>query len=212
MPTIMAVVCLALLILVDPVRAQVTHELTVRHHPNIALSDDQVDSILAEASKILKKNSCDVTFKRKGPVRPFGSSSTPEAIGSEADRDAVHRERSDVKVVGALNFCRDEGPHAGCAWDPAGPDQPPQRRSMIVSPQSDARRAGLLWAHEFGHRTGLWHRSEVDALMTICELNLDAVIPQEKVNSYECNCFMGGPGSCSKPEPEAACPVILRRP
>jgi hypothetical protein len=81
---------------------------------------------------------------------------------------------------------------------------------MIVVPQQSTRLSGLVWAHEFGHRTGLWHRSEADALMTICPLDLDQLIHQEKVNRKECECYLGGPGSCSLREPRAQCPISPR--
>jgi hypothetical protein len=210
-----SMVCLGLLIWVEPVSAQVTHELTVSHHPGIALSDGEVDEIIAEASTLLKKNSCNVTFKRKGSVQPFTTPTTPQIITTETHRDAVHGETSDVKVVETIGFCRGGGPHAGCAWDPPPGGNKPQRRSMIVEHRPEAMRSrgdkvkvlGALWAHEFGHRTGLWHRNELDALMTICSLTLDQVVRQDKVDSRECACFLAGPGSCMTPEPPARCPI-----
>jgi hypothetical protein len=216
MQTIIAIVCLGLLMWVEPAGAQSTRSLTVSHHRDIPLSEDQVDEILAKASEILQKNSCNVTFRRSGPVRPFASSTTPATIETAADRDAVHREDSDVKVVKAIKYCRDEHDrgqdHDGCAWDPPRPGRPPQHRSMIAVHRQDTRLAGLVWAHEFGHRTGLWHRSEADALMTICPLDLDRLIPQEKVNRRECNCFVGGPDSCRTPAPvRVQCTIPPRR-
>jgi Matrixin len=215
MQMIVAIACLGLLMWVEPASAQSTYSLTVSHHRDIALSEDKVDQILSKASEILKKNSCDVTFKRKGSVRTFASADTPAIIETAADRDAVHSENSDVKVVKAIEFCRDNRDkgqaHDGCAWDPPRQGQRPRHRSMIVIPHQDTRLSGLVWAHEFGHRTGLWHRSEADALMTICPLDLDSKIPQEQVNRRECNCFLGGPGSCSPPEPAAECRIPGRR-
>jgi Matrixin len=215
MPIIIAIACLGLLIWVEPAGAQTTHLLSVSHHRDITLSEDDVDKILAKASEVLEKNSCNATFKRKGSIRTFASSSTPATIETSDDRDAVHSENSDVKVVKAIKFCRDNrdkgSDHAGCAWDPPRQGQRPQHRSMIVIPQPNTRLAGMVWAHEFGHRTGLWHRSEADALMTICPLDLDRVVHQDKVNRIECNCFLGGPGSCSPPEPQAECPIPPRR-
>ena len=211
MQIIIAIVCLGLVMWVGPASAQSTHSLTVSHHRDITLSANDVDKILAKASQILKKNSCNVIFRRKGSVRTFASSTTPATIETMADRDAVHSENFDVKVVKAIEFCRGKGDAAGCAWDPPQPGQLPQHRSMIVVPQPNTRLAGIVWAHEFGHRTGLFHRSEADALMTICPLILDLVVHQEKVNREECNCFLGGPRSCSTPEPQAQCPISLRR-
>jgi hypothetical protein len=202
-------VCLGLQMWAEPASAQVTHGLTVGHHRDIALSDGEVDEILAEASKILKNNSCNVTFERKGIVQPFTSPATPKDITSESERDAVHREPFDVKVVMSIGFCRGEGKYAGCAWDPLPGGSEPRRQSMIVVHRPEAVRnlhakveiLGILWAHEFGHRTGLWHRDERNALMTVCPLERK----QEAVDSRECGCFIAGPGSCRTPEPPAHC-------
>jgi hypothetical protein len=211
MQIIIAIVCLGLLMWVEPASAQTTHSLKVSRHPNVELSDRAVDAIFVEATEIMRKNSCEVKFRRDGPVQTFASSNTPEKITDRTSRDAVHREDSDVKVVSAIEFCRENGQHAGCAWDPLRPGQRPQHRSMIVVPQPTTKFAGILWAHEFGHRTGLFHRSAPDALMTKCDLLLDLVIPQEKVSGEECHCFLGGPGSCRRRERQVKCPISLRR-
>jgi len=200
MQSIIVVLCLGLLMWIEPASAQGPHLLTVGHHQDITLSDGDVDSILAEASQVLQKNTCNVTFGRKGSVDTFASPNTPATIKTADERDAVHSEKFDVKVVKAIKFCRRKGDAVGCSWDPPSPGQPPQHRSMIVVLQQTARLSGVVWAHEFGHRTGLWHRSEADALMTACPFKL--VIDLEKnVDERECNCFLGGPGSCNTPEP-----------
>jgi hypothetical protein len=199
MQIIIAIVCLGLLIWVEPASAQrsKTHSLTVGRHENVALRAEEVDKILAEASKVLRK--CNVILKRKGSVRPFASSETPEVIETDAHRDAVHSEDFDIKIVKTIGFCRVEGGHAGCAWDPplSGPHSLPQRRSIIVKLQKDAKDSGRLWAHEFGHRTGLWHRGTKTALMTPCPLESRHV----QITRKECECFLGGPGFCKDPEP-----------
>ena len=207
MRIIIASVCLGLLMWAEPASAQSTYSLTVSHHKDIALSEDDVDKILASASKVLQKDSghrstasnvaCKVTFKRKGPVTTFASADTPKIINTAADRDAVHREVADVKVVEKIKFCRgDPSDFGGCAWPPRA-----NSRSIIVVRDPPAPFPGILWAHEFGHRTGLRHRGERQALMTICDLKGDQV----QVNRKECDCFLGGPGSCRVPEPPVAC-------
>ena len=205
--TFIAIVCLGPLMWVDPASAQRTYSLTVSRHPDVAISEAKVDEILAEASKVLQKNpghvdtrdnvACNVTFRRNGPVRTFASPTAPKIIDSPEERNAVHRENADVKVVQKINFCRgDPGEFAGCAWPPrAG------RRliSMIVvrNPPAGVRGAGILWAHEFGHRTGLRHRNEHLALMTICDLRTDQV----QVRRRECDCFLSGPRTCTRRDP-----------
>ena len=47
--------CLGLLMWTQSASAQSTYSLTVGHHKDIALSEDEVDKILADASKVLQK-------------------------------------------------------------------------------------------------------------------------------------------------------------
>jgi hypothetical protein len=193
-----AIVCLGLPMCADLASAQSRYSLTVSRHRGVPLSEDDVDKILDDASKILQKNSCDVTFKRNGSVRLFASRDTPKIITDEEDRDAVHQERADVKVVEKIKFCRPElGFQAfdGCSWPPRM-----GRRSMIVvqNPAEPFPNIGRLWAHEFGHRTGLRHRSEPLALMTGCKFLRNPLV---QVRQDECNCFLEGPGSCVREDP-----------
>ena len=95
MKIIMAVVSLGLLMSVEPVNAQDTkiYEFTVGRHEAIsrAVSRNDIDNILTEASKVLQK--CNVVLKRKDSVGTFTSPNPdPDArINSKTDRDAVHQ-------------------------------------------------------------------------------------------------------------------------
>lgn len=214
MRTIMAIVCLGLMMWAGPASAQKTYSLSVSHHPSIRLSDEEVDNILAAASKMLKKPghtdtpdnvACDVTFKRRGPVKPFASPNAKAEITTEAERDAVHREDSDVKVVKKIEFCRPNmgDTFDGCAWPPRSGRRP---ISIIVIHKANEELNSILWAHEIGHRKGLWHRSERRSLMTVCDLAADQV----RVTRSECKCLLRK-GRCSTPEPkDISCE--LRRP
>jgi hypothetical protein len=205
---IIAIVCLGLLIWVDPGSAQQirTYSLTIGHHHKVALSADKVDEILAEASKVLKK--CNVVLKRKGSVGTFASPNADGTISKASERDAVHRENFDIKIAPQLiDFCRvDQLGQVGCAWDPPRPPakQIPQHRSIIVTTLTDTKRVGMILAHEFGHRTGLPHRSDTNALMA-CEVKVDG----GQISPKECKCFRGGPGSCpdDPPEPAGKCGI-----
>jgi hypothetical protein len=199
MGAIIAIACLGLLTWVEPASAQKTYSLTVSRHQDVALSADDVDKILADASKMLQKDSartsnpnnvaCKVTFKRNGPVTTFASPDAPKIIRTAADRDAIHREKAHVKVVEKIKFCRgDPAEFAGCAWPPQD-----KSRSIIVVRDPPAPAPAILWAHEFGHRMGLRHRGEPLALMTVCDLKRNQV----QVTRKECKCFLDGPGSCA---------------
>jgi hypothetical protein len=181
MQVIVAIVCLGLLMWLEPASAQQTktHFLTVGHHEKAKITDDEVDKILAEASKVLAK--CKVILKREGPVRKFASSRTPSFIDTPSStdprsvrdavhaRDAVHSENFDVKVIELpIGFCRfGQLNGMGCAWDPPPPPEKerPKHKSIIVGRFNDTKFAGKIWAHEFGHTRGLPHRSDKTALM-----------------------------------------------
>jgi hypothetical protein len=220
MQVIIAALSLALLMWVEGASAQSTYSLSVSRHSDVPqLGEEKVKEILAHASKMLQKNpghrdtgkevACNVTFLLKGPVRTFSS---PAKIVDEDNIAAVHRVDSDVdgvdfhvKVVEQLKFCRQGGPSghfAGCSFSP------PEFRSMIVvhpalHRNSEGRIVAtfpdhLLWAHEFGHMTGLGHRDDEQvALMTPCPLNTQfAGIPDARVQVKrdECRRLLGGPG------------------
>lgn len=206
MQIILALVCLSLLMWVEPASAQ--RSLTVGRHASLSIreiSDERIDDILIEASKVLRR--CHVALQRKGPIGTF-TSPNPEAIvgknykegdtNSEREaaleRDAVHRENFDVKIVKAINFCRVGGGQAGCSWDPLPGEDKPQRKSMIVATEVTMMgitvvlriaAAGGAWAHEFGHRMGLPHRPQKNALMYACGIG-------RQISNRECRCFRRG--------------------
>jgi hypothetical protein len=204
-----------------------------RHRDTPTLSVEEVKSILADASKMLQKNSrqkrdtdddnvkCNVTFTLKGPIRTFASPDTP-AIVDKPDIDSVHRVDSDVRGVDfhvqvvnkIINFCRVPDRPGGLGFN--GCSFPLNFRSIIVvhpkmhtdvaNPSGPALAKfpdHLLWAHEFGHLTGLGHRNHSRALMTPCSLAEFSNIPdtQVQVTRNECRCLLGGLGSCPLPEP-----------
>jgi hypothetical protein len=197
MQIIIAVVCLALLAWINPASAQVTHLLRVSRHPTVQFSEQQVDRILADASKRLQK-SCNVTLQRVGSVHDLPPN-LPAEIRNQSDRDAVHSANPDfdpnvisVKIVKKIKFCRPQQGNnfLGCSW-------PHSFHSIIVV--ADQKFPRLVWPHEFGHHTGLWHRKPLqDALMSPCTLNAHSV----RVTQYECNCLVRGPRGCEAPEPQ----------
>jgi len=190
---------LGLLMWAGPASTQTLYSLKVSRHVNVAgLSEHEVDNILHDASKILQNSSCNVIFKRNGPVGTFGSPSTPKIVKTPAQRDAVHSVDADIKVVEQIRFCR---PHFGdqfdgCAW--------PRRagsRSVIVVRNPVDPFPGILWPHEFGHRMGLRHRGDPLALMTGCRFDGRQV----QIRQDECRCFLSGPGSCRRQDPLHQC-------
>ena len=199
---VVAIAWLALLIPPEPTSAQATYSLAVSRHENVPFSEQQVDDILAAASKMLqnpnKPNSvaCNVTFNQSGPVHVFTSAEAPETITTEVDRDAVHRVNFDssmvnVKIVKSIGWCKPgKGVFRGCSW-------PENFRSLIII--ATAKFPELVWPHEFGHQTGLWHRVDPPArmLMSACPLKASNV----GATQSECDCLQKGPGGCPIPEP-----------
>lgn len=182
---------------IEPATAQKTYSLTVSIHEQARpkVTDTDVRKILAAASKLLTQTDrCGVTFKLKGSVGTF--SDAPNVIKDESDLEAVHREKTDVKIVQDIQFCKTSGSFVGCSWRRDGP------KTMIVT-QKVPNAAHIIWAHEFGHTTGLQHRTGMNALMTPCDLFLNTV----EISRDECNCFLGGPASCSIPETNLTCPA-----
>jgi hypothetical protein len=211
---------LALLMWVEAASAQQTYSLSVSRHRDVpALSDGEVKRILADASRMLRKNprqdgdddvACNVTFTLKGSVGTFALPNTP--VVDRDNIDAVHRVDANVagvdfhvKIVKEINFCRPDlpaEPFVGCSFSP------PDFRSMIlVHPRLHKDAQGrtlsrypdhLLWAHEFGHLTGLGHRDDDQlALMTRCPLNTqfsNVSDARVRVNSQECRRLLAGPG------------------
>src|SRR5262249_38314872 len=166
-----AILLLGLLFSAQPADAQRLYSLTVSIHEgmNPTLTKENVEQILGGASDILKRNGCDVKFELKGPIQTF--TSAPAHIKDPSTLEAAHLVSADVKVVQRINYCVGKylkEPVIGCSWRPEG-----RRRTVIVTTESVGALPGIhpvLWAHEFGHTTGLLHRKDANdvALMTPC--------------------------------------------
>jgi hypothetical protein len=218
MRIIMAFLSLAPLMWIEPASAQKTYSVSVSRHSGVPeLTEGEVKKILADASKLLQKNSghvdtednvkCNVTFTLKDPIRTFASPDTP-AIVDKPNLDAVHRVGADVagvdfhvKVVDKItNFCRFPDQPGGLGF--RGCSFPPNFRSIIVvHPKRHIDRADptgpflqtfpdrILWAHEFGHLVGLGHRPEEHALMTSCPLDKEfSDVPDAQVQVTRDEC------------------------
>jgi hypothetical protein len=233
MRIIAGVLSLAVLMWVEAATAQQsTYLLSVSRHRAVpALSDGEVKRILADASRMLQKDSrhnddvdvaCNVTFTLKGSVGTFASPDRP--VVDKDNITAFHRVDSDVagvdfrvKVVKQINFCRPDlpaQPFVGCSFS-----EPDFRSMILVHPKLHTDLQGrilsrypdhLLWAHEFGHLTGLGHRDDDPlALMTRCPLNtqfFNVSDARVRVNSQECRRLLAGPG-VRPPDPVGGTPA-----
>jgi hypothetical protein len=242
MRIIAAILSVAVLMWVEAAGAQTTYRLSVSRHTAVPdLTEEEVRRILADASKMLQKGprhdhddndvACNVTLTLDGPVRTFPRENPPppaldKPIVKRANIRAFHRLDSDVagvdfhvKVVNEIEFCRRgvHGPSQGCSFSP-----PDFRSIIVVHPKSHKDSQGrtvsdfpdhLLWAHEFGHLTGLGHRDDDQlALMTRCPLNtqfFNVSDARVRVNSRECDRLRAGPG-VRPPRPVEGNPVCRR--
>jgi hypothetical protein len=195
---ILAAACLGLLLSIGSARAQTEHLLTMSVHRDVPPKlmeqlTNEVDVILQETSTLMSESKCDVTFKLAGPIKPF-TSAAPKDILDKDDLEAVHREVADIKVVDSVGFCvGKKGKFEGCAWRRDG------SKTVIVAIRPLLLFRAALLAHEFGHTTGLVHRTEPKALMR-CRIDHT----HRKINATECSCIRAGPGSCKIPEPDPA--------
>ena len=196
-----AILLLSLLVWVEPASAQAesasaqkVYSLTVSIHAGVTspLPPEKVEQILEKASDILRNDNnqnCNVKFELKGPIHPFTSGSA--RITDASTLEAVHRVPADVKVVQRIDFCVGQPPFFGCAW------RPERRRKTVIVTVDALGFPGLLpvvWAHEFGHTTGLPHRNDVEDL-ALMRPTIKAF--HTKINSDECRRFRAGPPSNS---------------
>lgn len=201
----------ALLMWACPASAQATYTASVSVHSSLPpLSPSDVKSIFQKASRMLQKagqaesqgnRKCNVTFLLKGPIGSF--SSPGKEIFGDVDLNELHRLSAQVTgvdfhvtVVEKIRSCRGAfGTFNGCSF-------PPKARSIVVvHPLRHAATTPdhILWAHEFGHLTGLGHREDQLALM-----KCGGVISQSvQVTRAECDCLLLGPDNdkCELPPP-----------
>jgi hypothetical protein len=211
---------LGLALWTGPASAQepVVHPLTVSIHATVlpklaklAKLDHTdikgiIEGILKHASDLLQNNNCNVGFELKGPINTFESA--PADIKTADDLEAVHSVPADVKVVRSITFCvgqtNNEG-FLGCAWRPEG-----RQKTVVVSIAGSLPGMGSashVWAHEYGHTTGLLHRFQAGnfSLMTPCVIQAYSA----KINQDECNNFRAGPVPSYPAGQGDACPPDL---
>jgi len=125
------------------------------------MTSAQIDAALAGAETMLRSDSgtldvaADVRFSRSGIVRIAPSNGLFD-IDSVAELAAACLVPGFAVVTNSISFCSGAGSSIiGCAT--AG--------CMIVVPNGNGLARNALWAHEFGHTRGLFHRSGATLLM-----------------------------------------------
>lgn len=181
-----------------PALAQRTYNLTVSKHGTVTANNATVTAILARASSILQTDddfapgnadvACDVTLTLQGSVTNFANAATPARIVDNATLTTVLREPAFVKMVTAIGYCGNQpASYAGCAYTPG-------RSIAVVHPIQPASAAGSVWAHEFGHSTGLNHRAGARLLM-----NPSVGDEFTYISTAECASYLRGPPARAVP-------------
>lgn len=178
--------------------AQATHPVDVSRHASVTITNAAVDAILAEGSAALQADDdfapgtedapCDTTLARSGSVTLFQSAATPANPATRAAILQVLAEPAFVKVVASIGYCDQAATFHGCASRPG-------HTIAVVHP---GLTRGLVWAHEFGHSTGLAHRGSNRELMR-GDLSSSQ---QNFVNASECASFLQGAPEALVPGPK----------
>jgi len=134
------------------------------------IADDRVDDLLASAGLVMATDStagslvdvaCCIQLQRVGAGVSFGSSGdgldviTTSSEISQVLSNTVAR----FKVVDSIQYCGGPGSNIiGCGYAPGD--------GIAVVRLSSLTSEGLLWAHEFGHNTGLGHNPSGGYIMS----------------------------------------------
>jgi hypothetical protein len=167
----------------DAVRPTLEARCRQALHPDL---EGCIRQILKEASEVVK--TCKVRFSLRGTIGRITSQQAPADIGDAATLEKVHQLPPDVKIVNKITHCADEDikpGELGCAFRPPG-----LRKTVIVTVPIFTGHDGILWAHEYGHTTGLLHRFRQgnENLMTPCGITTFSTA----VEADECQNFRAG--------------------
>lgn len=137
------------------------HQLQVRRHSSVGLTNAEADQILEDMSTVAKTNDgpgdvpANVKFVRDGDVTVFNTGTG--SINSAQDFADVENLPGHVKVVNQINWCNGLAPNIiGCARVPG---------NSLTVVRFVGNQEGILWLHEYGHNKGLNHRTSSTAVM-----------------------------------------------
>jgi hypothetical protein len=153
---------------IDPNPTVHVHDLTYANHvdTNNKMTDEVLDDALAHASYIMAlenaadDTACCVELARLSPGLLFGNPGDGlDVITSNSEVTVVlFISIARVKVVNYIGYCSGPGTNIiGCSLTPGD--------GMVVVRMSSFQDEGILWAHEFGHNTGLGHNPSLPFIM-----------------------------------------------
>lgn len=179
-------------LVVNPPVSIRTVQVTVWRHSTVALTDADADRILADMGTILQSDdspadvATPVRFVRNGAVQVLPAA-IPGVIQTEADLLALLNAGSGVKIVQAIRWCGGPGGSIiGCA--PVG-----SPTVNLAAVRFTANQEGLIWVHEYGHNTGLGHRTDDPRAVMFPSVGVDHNV----VNEAESAAYLAGPVAVS---------------
>ncbi|MHC4321595.1 MAG: zinc-dependent metalloprotease family protein, partial [Planctomycetota bacterium] len=124
------------------------------------MTDTRLDDILADASLRMGRAdfsedvACCAGIERTGTEKEFGTEGDDlDVIDNNSELSQVLNDNTArVKIVKEINYCGGSGTNIiGCAWIGGN--------GMAVVRRTNLGQEGVLWAHEYGHNTGLQHNT-----------------------------------------------------
>ncbi|WP_157935869.1 hypothetical protein [Paracoccus zhejiangensis] len=167
------------------VQPRTVRALTIRRHNTLAMTDGQADSILNDLGTVLTRNdgpgdvACAVGVTRNGAVGAFAE--TDGNLNTNAEVQQVFGLNGNIKVVPTVDFCGSAGFNTsiiGCGQTPG---------ASFITERFTATQEGILWAHEFGHNTGLPHRTDTSDALMFPSIGSNRL----RINASECGSYGG---------------------
>jgi len=154
---------------IDTIPSINLHDLTYSNHvdTNSKITDSQVDALLDDISLVMARQdvvsdvACCVVLGRTQPGQTFGSPGDGrDIITSSGEMSLVLNNSSGrIKVVDLITWCGSNGSNIiGCGATPGN--------GIALVRISGVASEGKLWAHEFGHNTGLFHAASGGFIMS----------------------------------------------
>ena len=154
--------------LIDPNPFIHGHHLTHANHVDTfnPIEDSEVDALYDNVTIVFglqnaaNDTACCIQFFRDGPGGTFGTPGDGlDVITTASELNQVIIGGARAKVVDYIGWCGGPGANIiGCGLTPG--------RGFVVVRVSGAALEGKLWAHEFGHNTGLGHNPSPLFVMT----------------------------------------------
>jgi len=163
------------------------HDLDHANHinTNSPMGDGTVDALLDNVTYVMSlqngssDTACCIQLGRTEPGAVFGTNGDGlDVITTSGELNAVIGQSvARVKVVDYIGWCGSPGSNIiGCGFTPG--------KGMVVVRISGSANEGKLWAHEFGHNTGLGHNPSSGYIMSGGLSAGNTKLTQSECNKY----------------------------